>query len=73
MNPPLQTAVLQQEDPETDRDDPETDHGPVKFALSNFNLQLGKGISMDLPTGRAWQRAGFMAVLSLWYRHQAGV
>lgn len=60
---PLQIAVLQQEDLETNQ-------GPVNFALSNFDLQLGKGLSVDLPSGRAWQTAGFLALLSLWSRRR---
>jgi len=52
VNPPVQTAVLWQEDPETDQ-------GQVKFDLSNFNLQLGNMLSMDLSSGRALQTAAF--------------
>lgn len=63
VKPPLQVAVLQQGDLEAKQ-------GPVNFALSKFNLQLGKGLSMDLPSGSAWQTAGFLPPLSLWYRHR---
>ena len=52
MSPPVQIAVLQQEVPETDQ-------GPVKFALSNFSLHLGKALSMDLSSGRALQNGWF--------------
>lgn len=61
VDPPGPIAVLQQEDPERGR-------GPAKSALSSFSLQLGRVLSVDLS--RALQTAGFMAVLSLRYRHQ---
>lgn len=64
VNPSLQIAVLQQEDPESDREDPETQ------TMDQLSLLWVISVSMDLPSGRALQTAGFMAVLGLWYRHR---
>lgn len=65
VNPPVQTAVLPQEDPET----PGISCGwpwTSRFALSGFNPCLGNTLLQDLSSGRVLQAVGFMAV---WYRH----